>query len=85
MVLGATLATAMAVFFLARLAASHSMSLLYAGLANGAAGEGGQARDTRGIPYEVNGGAILVPDSQRDSLRLTLASEGLPANSNQGY
>ncbi len=84
-VLGATLATAMAVFFLARLAASPSMSLLYAGLENGAAGEVVQALETRGIPYEVNGGAILVPDSQRDSLRLTLASEGLPANSNQGY
>ncbi|GGB01121.1 flagellar basal-body MS-ring/collar protein FliF [Allosediminivita pacifica] len=84
-VLAATVATVLSVFFLARLASTPSMSLLYAGLENGAAGEVVQALEARGIPYEVNGGAILVPDSQRDSLRLTLASEGLPANSNQGY
>ena len=84
-VIGATLATALAVFFLARLAATPSMSLLYAGLENSTAGEVVQALEARGVPYEVNGGGIFVPDSQRDQLRLTLASEGLPPNSSQGY
>ena len=39
-----------------------------------------QALETRDIPYEVRGGSIFVPESDRDQLRLTLASEGLPAN-----
>jgi len=33
----------------------------------------------------VRGGSIYVPVEQRDELRMTLASEGLPANNNRGY
>ncbi len=84
-VLGATAAMILAVFGLARMASAPNLSLLYAGLENGAAGDVVQALESRGVPYEVRGGAIYVPDSQRDTLRMTLASEGLPANSNQGY
>jgi flagellar M-ring protein FliF len=84
-VIGATLAMVLAVLALARFASSPSMSLLYAGLENSAAGEVVQALETRGIPFEIRGGSIFVPDSQRDALRLTLASEGLPANNGQGY
>ncbi|WP_353473617.1 flagellar basal-body MS-ring/collar protein FliF [Salipiger sp. H15] len=84
-VIGATLAMILAVFGLAKVAGSPPMSLLYAGLENGAAGEVVEALESRGVPYEVRGGAIFVPDSQRDALRMTLASEGLPANSTQGY
>ncbi len=84
-VVGATLAMVLAVLGLARFASSPSMSLLYAGLENSAAGEVVQSLETRGVPYEIRGGSIFVPDSQRDALRLTLASEGLPANSGQGY
>ncbi len=83
--LGATLAMILAVFGLARVASAPPMSLLYAGLENGAAGEVVEALESRGIPFEVRGGAIFVPDAQRDALRMTLASEGLPANSTQGY
>ena len=61
------------------------MSLLYAGLDNGAAGEVITALDQRGIAYDVRGTSIFVPSIDRDSLRMTLASEGLPANSSQGY
>ncbi|NDV98982.1 flagellar M-ring protein FliF [Yangia sp. PrR002] len=82
---GATLAMMLAVLGMARLAGSPSMSLLYAGLENGAAGEVVEALEARGVPFEVRGGAIFVPDTQRDALRMTLASEGLPANSTQGY
>lgn len=84
-VLGATAAMMVAVLSMARMASEPSMALLYAGLENGAAGEVVQALEQRGVPYEVNGGAIFVPNSQRDTLRMTLASEGLPSNSNQGY
>ncbi|NDV53279.1 flagellar basal-body MS-ring/collar protein FliF [Salipiger sp. PrR003] len=83
--LGAALAMILAVFGLARVASAPPMSLLYAGLENGAAGEVVEALESRGIPFEVRGGAIFVPDAQRDALRMTLASEGLPANSTQGY
>ncbi len=84
-VIGATLAVILAVLGLARFAASPNFGLLYAGLENGAAGEVVQALESRGVPYDVRGGAIFVPESQRDALRLTLASEGLPANGGQGY
>ncbi|WP_373418410.1 flagellar basal-body MS-ring/collar protein FliF [Sagittula sp. MA-2] len=84
-VLGATLAMVLAVWGLARLASAPSYSLLYAGLENGAAGDVVKALEGRGVQYDIRGGAIFVPDSDRDALRLTLASEGLPANSGQGY
>ena len=84
-VIGATVFMMVAVLGLARMASAPKMSLLYAGLENGTAGEVVQALETRGIQYNVRGGAIFVPDAERDALRLTLASEGLPANSAQGY
>ncbi|MEQ5872002.1 flagellar M-ring protein FliF [Sagittula sp. NFXS13] len=84
-VLGATLAMVLAVWGLARIASAPNYSLLYAGLENGAAGDVVTALEQRNVPFEVRGGAIFVPESQRDELRLTLASEGLPANSGQGY
>ncbi|MFZ5964337.1 flagellar basal-body MS-ring/collar protein FliF [Thalassococcus sp. BH17M4-6] len=84
-VIGATVAVFAAVLAMARIASTPNLSLLYAGLEPGAAGEVVSALEQRGIPYDVRGGAIFVPAADRDSLRLTLASEGLPANSGQGY
>ncbi len=74
-----------AVFFMSRMAATPNMALLYAGLENGAAGEVVRSLEQRGLDYEIRGGSIFVPSNQRDELRLTLASEGLPANSTKGY
>lgn len=74
-----------AVFFLSRMAATPNMALLYAGLENGAAGDVVRALEQRGTEYEIRGGSIFVPSNLRDELRLTLASEGLPANSTKGY
>lgn len=78
-----------AVFFgvlaMSRMVNSPSMTLLYAGLESGAAGDVVRSLEQRGVIYEVRGGAIFVDSSQRDELRLTLASEGLPANGNKGY
>lgn len=84
-VAGASLAVMLAVLGLARMASAPNMALLYAGLETSAAGDVVQALESRGMAYEIRGGSIFVPEPERDALRLTLASEGLPANGNQGY
>jgi flagellar M-ring protein FliF len=84
-VLAATLAMVAAVLGLSRLASAPNFALLYAGLENEAAGEVVKALEARNIAFDVRGGAIFVPERERDALRLTLASEGLPANGGQGY
>lgn len=82
---GASAAVFVAVLLLARLAAAPQLALLYAGLDPAAAGEVVAALDQRGIAHEVRGTAIYVEARQRDSLRLALAAEGLPANGADGY
>ena len=84
-VVAATLAAFAAVLGLARMANAPSLSLLYAGLESGPAGEVVRALEQHGVTYDVRGGAIFVETARRDELRMTLASEGLPANSAQGY
>lgn len=81
----ATLAMFAAILGLGRMASTPSMALLYSGLESGAAGEVIGALEQRGVAYDVRGGSIFVDVSQRDALRMTLASEGLPANSARGY
>lgn len=81
----AALAMFGAVLGLARMASQPSMALLYSGLESGQAGEIVRALDQRGVVYDVQGGSIYVEGSRRDELRMTLASEGLPRNSSQGY
>ena len=82
---GATLGVFLAVLMLARLATTPGLSLLYAGLEGAQAGEVIQALDQRGLAYEVRGDAIYVDSSQRDETRMSLAAQGLPANSATGY
>lgn len=84
-VVASTLAMFVAVIGLSRMATSTQMTLLYAGLESGAAGEVVKALEARGVVYDIRGGSIFVDTSQRDSLRMTLASEGLPANGGKGY
>ncbi len=74
-----------AVFGLARMASAPTMALLYSGLEPGSAGEVVRALEQRGAAYEIRGDAIFVEAAQRDSLRMTLAAEGLPALNNKGY
>jgi len=81
----ATLAMFAAVLTLSRMATSPGMSLLYAGLESGAAGEVVAKLEQQGVTYEVRGGAIFVDGARRDELRMTLASQGLPANNSAGY
>ena len=84
-VVGAAALVFLGVLTMSRIATAPSMTLLYAGLESGAAGDIVRSLDQRGIPYEIKGGSIYVPGSQRDELRMMLASEGLPANGNRGY
>ncbi|MBW4706991.1 flagellar M-ring protein FliF [Roseobacter sp. YSTF-M11] len=81
----ATGAMFFAILAMSRMASAPTMTLLYAGLENGAAGDVVRALEQRGAVFEVRGGSIFVDAKQRDQLRMTLASEGLPANSNSGY
>lgn len=81
----ACLATSLLIFAMSRMATSPNMTLLYAGLESSAAGDVVRAIEQRGTPYEVRGGSIYVPSYQRDEIRLTLASEGLPMTGGRGY
>ncbi len=82
---GATVFMFVAVFAMSQMASRPTMQLLYAGLESGSAGDVVRALDQRGTQYEVRGGSIYVPSNKRDELRMTLASEGLPANGGKGY
>ncbi|EKE43760.1 flagellar M-ring protein FliF [Oceaniovalibus guishaninsula JLT2003] len=81
----AALAMFAAVLGVARMASQPGMALLYAGLEDGAAGEVVQALEARGVAYDIRGTSIFVDSAQRDQLRMTMASEGLPSNPTQGY
>lgn len=84
-VIGATVLMFAAIIGLSKLAATPSMSLLYSSLDASASGEVIQALEARGEVYEIRGGSIFVATKKRDELRMTLASDGLPANSATGY
>ncbi len=84
-VIAATLAMFAAVYALTSVATRPSMTLLYAGIDGSRSGEVLAALDQRGVRYEVRGQAIYVEATNRDQLRMELASEGLPANSGGGY
>lgn len=84
-IVGATVAMFAAVLALSRMAGQPEMGLLYAGLEPSAAGDVVAALDQRGVAYEINGDSILVDVTQRDALRMALASEGLPAAGGGGY
>ena len=81
----ATVAMFAAVLALSRMAATPGMSLLYAGLESSAAGEVVAKLEQQGVTYDVRGGSIFVDSGRRDELRMTLASQGLPANNSAGY
>ena len=82
---GATIAMFLAIIGLSRMASQPDMVLLYAGLEPATAGEVVAALDQRGVAHRVTGDSIFVDASQRDSLRMALASEGLPAAGGGGY
>ena len=81
----ATFAVFLAVFLMTRGVTDRSMTLLYGGLEASAAAEILTTLEQQGVQHEVRGGAIYVDATQRDALRLSLAGQGLPATSGQGY
>lgn len=84
-IVGATIAMFVAILGLGRMAGQTEMGLLYAGLEPAAAGDVVAALEQRGVAHQVAGDSILVDIAQRDSLRMALASEGLPAAGGGGY
>jgi len=84
-IVGSTVIMILSVLALSRVASTPTMKLLYAGLESGSAGDVVRSLEQRGTEYEIRGGSIYVPVNQRDELRMTLASEGLPANGGRGY
>jgi flagellar M-ring protein FliF len=84
-VVGATIAMFLAVLGLGRMASQPDMVLLYAGLEPATAGEVVAALEQRGVVHQISGDSILVDAAQRDSLRMALASEGLPRAGGSGY
>jgi flagellar M-ring protein FliF len=83
--IGATVGMFFGILAMTRIVSAPSMSLLYAGLESSTAGEVVRSLEARGVAFDVRGGSIFVDSAQRDELRLTLASEGLSANSSSGY
>lgn len=81
----ATFVMFLAIIAMSRIASAPSMTLLYAGLNSGAAGDVVKSLEQSGVPFEIRGDSIFVESRARDRLRMTLASEGLPANGAQGY
>jgi len=81
----AAAATVICFVTILRLATSSDMALLYAGLEPATAGEVVASLEASGIAFEVRGGSIYVDSSLRDSTRLSLAAEGLPASGGIGY
>lgn len=84
-VAGATVLMFAAVLFLSGLATRPDLALLYAGLQGPRAGEVITALEQRGVTYDVRGDSIYVDAARRDELRMSLASEGLPASNGAGY
>ena len=68
-----------------RLATKPDLSLLYSGLDPAAAGEVIAALEQQNIVFDVRGDSIYVARTSRDEIRLSLASQGLPAVGNVGY
>jgi len=83
--IGGAAALLVIALILMRVVTAPSYALLYSGLDPSAAGQIIATIETQGVPYRVQGDAIYVEASQRDSLRMSLAGEGLPATGAAGY
>ena len=85
MLAGAVIGVVLAMTFLVRGMTREPMALLYAGLEPQIVGDVIAELDRSGVPYEIRGEAVFIPQSQRDLVRIELASAGLPRQSVQGY
>lgn len=85
MVLASVAVILLVVIWMVRLVNAPTYSLLYSGLEPASAGELLQALEQQGVSYQVRGSSVYVTADQRDQLRFSLASKGLPLVSGQGY
>ncbi|MFN7054816.1 flagellar basal-body MS-ring/collar protein FliF [Hyphomonas sp.] len=85
MLAGAMLAVILAVSLIARGVTREPMALLYAGLEPQVVGDVIKELERSGVPYEIRGEAVFIPQGKRDLVRIELASAGLPRQSVQGY
>ncbi|GAB4519891.1 MAG: flagellar basal-body MS-ring/collar protein FliF [Amphiplicatus sp.] len=85
MLVGAVAAVVVSFSILARTASTPKMALLYAGLDGRTAGQVVAALERMNVPFDVRGEAIYVPAAKRDSVRMSLAGEGLPETGQAGY
>jgi flagellar M-ring protein FliF len=81
----ATLGVFVAVLALGRAGARPELALLYADLDPATAGSVIASLEAEGVAYAVDGTSIRVDAAERDSLRMTLAAQGLPAATGAGY
>ena len=79
------LAIVASIFGISRVATAPSYAMLYSGLDAAASGEVIAELEAEGVPYQVDGGSILVDRSARDRIRMSLAGKGLPAGGPAGY
>nr|WP_255766324.1 flagellar basal-body MS-ring/collar protein FliF [Nereida sp. MMG025] len=84
-IIGGAIAVFLAVASIGKLAATPTMQVLYSGLDAKTSGDILAALEARNVVFEVRGNAIYVEAGRRDSLRMDLATEGLPRNSATGY
>jgi flagellar M-ring protein FliF len=67
-------------------ATTPSYAVAFSGMSESDAGQIAQKLDADGIPYQVKaGGTILVPSDKVYSVRLTMATAGLPAGGTVGF
>jgi len=85
MLAGAVGSVVLGLFMMVRMATAEPMALLYSGLDSANAGEVVAELEQRGIAYELKGESIFIAKGARDGVRLSLAREGLPNQSVQGY
>jgi flagellar M-ring protein FliF len=81
----AAAATLAAVWGLVEATRAPAMTTLYSGLEPQAAAEVTAAVQAMGVAVEGQGAAVLVPETERDRVRLALAAQGLPRNGPAGY
>lgn len=85
LLLASTLGMFLLILIGARFLNTPNMALLYANLEAAEAGEVIASLEAQGVTAEIRGGNIYVPASARDRLRLSLAAQGLPADTGEGY
>ncbi|MGV2912410.1 flagellar basal-body MS-ring/collar protein FliF, partial [Bacillus safensis] len=87
LMIGGVAALAIIITVVSIFASSEKMVPLFRDLSEAEAGQIKQELDGKNVKSELanNGTTILVPEKQADSLKVTLASEGLPKTGNIDY